>query len=101
MAEANDKKLRILHISDIHYSSKNKDVFDSMVKTPFLKFIKEKNSEKQIDIICLTGDLIRGLEDLLLQKKHYLILIIIFSLLYWIPLILINNLFLSALVITM
>lgn len=58
MAEANDKKLRILHISDIHYSSKNKDVFDSMVKTPFLKFIKEKNSEKQIDIICLTGDLI-------------------------------------------
>ncbi len=42
MPEINDKKIRILHISDIHYSSKNKDVFDSMVKTPFLKFIKEK-----------------------------------------------------------
>lgn len=58
MAEANDKKLRILHISDIHYSNKNIDAFERMVKAPFLEFIKEKNKEKQIDVICLTGDLI-------------------------------------------
>lgn len=58
MPEINDKKIRILHISDIHYSNNNKDAFERMVKAPFLEFIKEKNEEKQIDIICLTGDLI-------------------------------------------
>lgn len=58
MPEINDKKIRILHISDIHYSNNNKDAFERMVKAPFLEFIKEKNEEKQIDLICLTGDLI-------------------------------------------
>lgn len=58
MPETNDKRLRILHISDIHYSNKNKDAFERMVKAPFFEFIKEKNKEKQIDVICLTGDLI-------------------------------------------
>ena len=58
MPETNDKKLRILHISDIHYSNKNNDAFERMVKIPFLEFIKEKNKKKQIDVICLTGDLI-------------------------------------------
>lgn len=58
ISETNNKKLRILHISDIHYSNTNKDAFEGMVKAPFLEFIKEKNEEKQIDIICLTGDLI-------------------------------------------
>lgn len=58
MPRTNDKKLRILHISDIHYSNKNMDAFERMVKAPFLEFIKEKNKEKQIDVICLTGDLI-------------------------------------------
>ena len=52
------KFLRILHLSDIHYSKKAKEKFEVLVKAPLFESLKRDNEEHKINFICLTGDLI-------------------------------------------
>ena len=58
MSGNTEKSIRILHISDIHYSKNNENAFEKMVKEPFFDFLKKQKQSKQIDLVCLTGDLI-------------------------------------------
>ena len=58
MSSNTEKSIRILHISDIHYSKDNENAFEKMVKEPFFDFLKNQYQSKKIDLVCLTGDLI-------------------------------------------
>lgn len=53
--------MKILHLTDLHYSSKTKHKIDSIVKE-FNKFVKEKNIKP--DIIVFTGDLVFSGKDI-------------------------------------
>ncbi|WP_216726456.1 metallophosphoesterase [Hymenobacter siberiensis] len=51
-------KLRIVHISDIHLSATNLVDFKQYYLDALLNDLEHLNSEKRIDIVCLTGDLL-------------------------------------------
>lgn len=51
-------KIRILHISDIHYSKKDLTNFNELVQKPLFESLKENTKEELIDLICISGDLI-------------------------------------------
>ena len=50
--------IRIIHISDLHYSKDNSGQFNTKLMKPFLKSLKELNESKKIDILCISGDLV-------------------------------------------
>ena len=50
------ENIRILHISDIHYSNENELNFETHIKKPFFEYLEKEKIE--VDLICLTGDLI-------------------------------------------
>ncbi|MCB2409143.1 metallophosphoesterase family protein [Hymenobacter lucidus] len=50
--------MRIIHLSDIHLSTQNIDSFDQYYINAIVKDLKNLNQQKEIDAICLTGDLI-------------------------------------------
>ena len=68
--------IRIIHISDLHYSKDNSGQFNTRLMKPFLKSLKELNESKKIDILCVSGDLVdkgglgfTSLEDALNEVK--------------------------------
>ncbi|PUV25152.1 metallophosphoesterase family protein [Sphingobacterium athyrii] len=50
--------MRIVHISDIHLSESNFDVFETDYIKALLKTLKEEHDQDPIDIIAITGDLV-------------------------------------------
>jgi tetratricopeptide (TPR) repeat protein/predicted MPP superfamily phosphohydrolase len=50
--------MRIVHISDIHFSSQNADKFNQFYVKAICDDLAFFNKERKIDAICLTGDLI-------------------------------------------
>ncbi|MEK4023654.1 metallophosphoesterase [Sporosarcina sp. FSL W7-1283] len=49
--------MRIVHLSDIHYSSKQKN-FKLYITTPLLEDLKNIHSQSPVDLIIFTGDLL-------------------------------------------
>ena len=52
------KKLRIIHLSDIHYSEKEKYKIDKYILNPLIQKLKKETSSIKADLLCITGDLI-------------------------------------------
>lgn len=50
--------MRIVHLSDIHFSKENSENFKLLFEEPFLKDIKSFHNEIPIDFIIVSGDLI-------------------------------------------
>lgn len=50
--------IRIIHVSDLHYSKDNSGQFNTKLMKPFLQSLKELNESKKIDIFCISGDLV-------------------------------------------
>lgn len=50
--------LRILHLSDFHLTYSSLDDFSSRILKPLIKDLKKHETEKKIDIIAFTGDLV-------------------------------------------
>ncbi len=50
--------IRIIHVSDLHYSKDSSGQFNTKLMKPFIKSLKELNEAKKIDILCISGDLI-------------------------------------------
>ncbi len=50
--------MRIIHLSDIHFSKENNETFKQLFKEPFINDLKSFHNEMQIDFIVVSGDLI-------------------------------------------
>ena len=50
--------IRIVHLSDIHFSCKKLDNFKRYMLSGLINDLKKYNDEKKIDIIVFSGDLI-------------------------------------------
>jgi len=50
--------MRIIHLSDIHFSKEKQENFNLLFEKPFVNDLKSFHNEKQIDFIVVTGDLI-------------------------------------------
>jgi predicted MPP superfamily phosphohydrolase len=52
------ESIRILHLSDIHYEKGVKNRFKDTIVDPLIKELEKINSDKKINLILITGDLI-------------------------------------------
>ncbi len=52
------KKLRIIHLSDIHYCEKEKNKINNYVLKPLLTKLKNEFTDDMMPLLCITGDLI-------------------------------------------
>lgn len=50
--------MRIIHLSDIHFNMKEIKEIENFIINPLIADLKEKNEEKSIDAIFITGDLL-------------------------------------------
>lgn len=50
--------MRIIHLSDLHYSQERLDIFDQFYFPALIKDLQVFSNEKEIDLILITGDLI-------------------------------------------
>lgn len=67
-----NNKIRILHISDIHYSETNNSKIEKKVLYPLLERLEKECEQRPIDLMCITGDLIdRGGMDSETPEKAF------------------------------
>lgn len=50
--------MRIVHLSDIHYSPSNKSTFTKAILDPLISDLERFDKIEKIDLICFTGDLL-------------------------------------------
>ena len=50
--------IRIVHLSDFHWKKNNESTFSKQLFEPLLKSLNKENSERKIDLIFITGDLL-------------------------------------------
>jgi hypothetical protein len=49
--------MRILHLTDLHFSSENRELIERL-KEPLIKALKKEVLKKEIDLVLFTGDLV-------------------------------------------